>query len=147
MLPVAVDRATETRRGRTMPELIDDWIERYLRAWDSNEADDIRALFTDDAQYYTLPGRAPKAGIDAIVDWWLEARDEPGDYTFRWEPVVVTPSRAVIQGYTDYHEREGYHNLWVIDLEPDGRASRFTEWWVEVPEGQTSTPDPGAAAD
>ena len=116
-----------------MSEPIDDWMDAYLRAWDSNDPDDIRALFTDDAEYYTLPGRPAKAGIDAILAWWEDARDEPGDYTFRWEPVLVTPGRAVIQGYTDYREREGYHNLWIIDLAPDGRASRFTEWWVEVP--------------
>ena len=105
----------------------------YLSAWDSNDPGDITALFTDDAEYYTLPGRPAKAGIDAILAWWDDARDEPGDYTFRWEPVTVTPNRAVIQGYTDYRDREGYHNLWIIDFEPDGRASRFTEWWVEVP--------------
>ena len=122
---------------------INDWMGRYLRAWDSNDPADIRALFTEDAEYYTLPGRQPKRGADAIAEWWDEARDEPGDYTFRWEIVAATPARAVIQGYTGYHESSSFHNLWVIDLEPDGRASRFTEWWVEVPEGADATPEPG----
>jgi uncharacterized protein (TIGR02246 family) len=118
---------------------IDDWMSLYVRAWDSNDPDDIRALFTEDAQYFTLPSRPPKDGVEEIVTWWTqEAKDEPGDYTFRWEPVVVTAGRAVIQGYTDYHDQEGYHNLWVIDLEPDGRASRFTEWWIEVPADSAS---------
>ncbi|MEJ3405583.1 nuclear transport factor 2 family protein [Rathayibacter sp. YIM 133350] len=115
---------------------INDWMQRYIAAWDSNDPDHIRALFTDDAEYYTLPGRPPKKGVDAIVEWWLEARDEPGDYTFRWEPVALTPSTAVIQGFTDYRDRPGYHNLWVIRLEPDGRANSFTEWWVEVPNAE-----------
>ena len=125
---------------------INDWMERYLRAWDSNDPEDIRALFTDDAEYYTLPGRKPKKGAGAIVAWWDEARDEPGDYTFRWETVLATPARAVIQGYTDYHERESYHNLWIIDLDADGRARRFTEWWVEIPEGADATPEPSGDA-
>ena len=34
----------------TNSETITDWMNGYLRAWDSNAPDDIRALFTDDAE-------------------------------------------------------------------------------------------------
>ena len=34
------------------------------------------------------------------------------------------------QGRTDYPAEKLYDNLWVIRLAPDGRASRFTEWYM-----------------
>jgi hypothetical protein len=37
-----------------------------------------------------------------------------------------------VQGFTHYlGYRPSYDNLWVIRLEPDGRASEFTEWFME----------------
>ena len=58
-----------------MTDTITSWMNGYLRAWDSNDPDDIRAESSD------------------------------------------------------------YSNLWVIRLEEDGRASEFTEWWMEKPPG------------
>lgn len=43
------------------------WMNGYLRAWDSNTPEDIRALFTDDAEYHTAPFVDPRVGVDAIV--------------------------------------------------------------------------------
>lgn len=37
-------------------------------------------------------------------------------------------------GVTKYNApdlKTTYSNLWVIVLEPDGRSSEFTEWWME----------------
>ena len=36
----------------------------------------------------------------------------------------------IVQGRTDYPADKLYDNLWVIRLTPDGRASRFTEWYM-----------------
>ena len=36
-----------------------------------------------------------------------------------------------VEGVTDYRAGPLYSNLWVIRLEPDGRAKEFTEWWME----------------
>ena len=60
------------------------WMEGYDRAWSSNDPAAIAALFTDDARYSTSPTEPPWAGSDAIVGNWLERRDEPADWTFRW---------------------------------------------------------------
>jgi len=43
------------------------WIDGYRRAWDSNAPDDIRALFTENAEYRTAPFVDPRVGQDAIV--------------------------------------------------------------------------------
>jgi ketosteroid isomerase-like protein len=105
------------------------WMRGYLQAWESNDPADIGALFTDDALYYTEPSAEPWRGRDAIVEGWLARKDEPGDATFTWQPLVETPDLAVITGNTTYSD-DSYSNLWVIRFDSDGRCREFTEWWM-----------------
>ncbi|HKP06584.1 MAG TPA: nuclear transport factor 2 family protein [Microbacterium sp.] len=116
------------------------WVAAYENAWQTNDPDDIRGLFTDEAVYATQPWGEPWAGVDEIVDGWLEARDEPGSYTFEWEVSGVDGDRVFIEGRTVYApdadrpETRSYRNLWVIDLDEDGRARSFTEWYMTQPQ-------------
>ncbi|NRQ37272.1 nuclear transport factor 2 family protein [Nonomuraea sp. NN258] len=105
------------------------WIDGYVRAWDSNDPDDIGALFTEDALYRTEPYSTPWQGRDEIVSSWLGRKDRPGEWTFEWHPVSVTDEVSVIQGVTTYPDKT-YSNLWVIRFAPDGRCHEFTEWWM-----------------
>jgi ketosteroid isomerase-like protein len=120
---------------------VERWVEAYERAWASNDPEEIGALFTDDARYYTAPFREPRTGRDGIVREWLERKDEPGDYTFRSEVLGIDGDVAFVRGWTSYpKDGEDYSNLWVIRLATDGRASEFIEWWMEHrPEGSDST--------
>jgi hypothetical protein len=108
------------------------WIDGYRRAWESNDPADITALFTGDAVYHPSPAGETWVGLDAIVAGWLESRDEPGDTTFTWVPLVDTPELGIAQCVSDYGATSGavYDNLWVIRFAPDGRATEFTDWWV-----------------
>lgn len=109
------------------------WVEGYRRAWLSNDPDDIRGLFTDDATYAYQPIGQPVTGIEAIVASWLESADQPGDCTFEYEVLSYTSGLAFVQAATDYSAvgRPVYDNLWVIRFAPDGRATSFTEWYME----------------
>ncbi len=113
-----------------MSEALNSWMDGYQRAWESNDPADIRALFTEDAEYRTRPQAEPWRGQDEIVAGWIEHRDEPGDATFEWDTVAVTHGTAVVRGVTDYADGDRYHNLWVIEMADDGRARSFTEWWM-----------------
>ena len=97
-----------------------DWVDGYVRAWESNDPDDIAAIFTEDAVYEFSPDD-PDAlrGRDAIIAGWLDSKDEPGDWTFDWEVLVEAPDLVVVQGRTDYPADKLYDNLWVIRLDPD----------------------------
>jgi ketosteroid isomerase-like protein len=127
------------RERNTTEEAARHWVEGYEAAWKTNEPDDIRALFTDDAEYFTAPWGEPWAGADAIVAGWLEARDEPGTYAFEWDVAGVDGDRVFVDARTDYAANEDlpdgrvYRNLWVIDLADDGRARTFTEWYMKQP--------------
>lgn len=115
-----------------MNDTVRSWVEKYVTAWTSNDPDDIRALFTEDAVYATRPhDPAPWSGREDIVEQWLEARDEPDDWTFEWKLLGVDGDTAFVQGLTTYlNGNPTYDNLFVITFAPDGRASAFTEWFM-----------------
>ncbi|MGO4191543.1 nuclear transport factor 2 family protein [Arthrobacter sp. YAF17] len=108
------------------------WVQHYIAAWTSNDPEDIRALFTEDAVYATRPGDPePWTGREQIVEHWIAAGDAPGNWTFEWSLLGVDGGRAFVQGRTDYRgDSRSYDNLWIIQLTGDGRATAFTEWYM-----------------
>ena len=116
-----------------MSERITTWITGYRRAWESNDPDDIRAIFTEDAAYRTEPYADAWQGHDEIVEGWLEAADEPGETTFDWSPLIENDELSVVQAVTTYDGGPTYSNLWVIRFDDDGRANDFTEWYMAQP--------------
>ncbi|GAA1258104.1 nuclear transport factor 2 family protein [Arthrobacter pascens] len=116
-----------------MTDAIRQWMEKYIAAWETNAPDDIRALFAEDAVYATRP-YDPDAwrGREQIVDRWIASADEPEDWRFEWSVLGSDGDLAFVQGRTTYlDDRPSYENLWVVRLAPDGRATAFTEWFME----------------
>ena len=119
---------------------IDQWMQRYLDAWASDDPDHVAALFTDDAVYYTEPYAAPWEGREQIVREWIEHGDSAREWSFTYETLLEHGDLAIVQGHTHYGEITGpdaqpaadYENLWVVRLAPDGRAREFTEWWMRT---------------
>jgi hypothetical protein len=109
------------------------WVDRYVRAWETNDPQDIGGLFSEDARYYTAPHRKPWTGREGIVEGWLDRKDEQGDWTFRSEVIGIDRDVAFVRGVTGYKdEGKDYENLWMIRLDDSGRASEFIEWWMEA---------------
>lgn len=111
------------------------WVRRYRVAWESNDPDDIRGLFTEDAAYYTEPGDTePFRGHDAIVAGWLENADEPGSTEFEFEVIAVDGDLAIarcVSTYLEFDPPRVYDNLFVVRLADDGRATEYTDWYIE----------------
>lgn len=118
-----------------------DWLDRYEQAWRNNDADQIHALFTDDAVYRWHPweGAADGAeGREEIVQAWLEQPDEPDDWTLDCEPLAVNEDLGVARCVTRYratarNPARVYHNVWLVRLTDDGRCSEFTEYYMKEP--------------
>jgi hypothetical protein len=117
------------------------WIDGYRRAWDSNDPDDIRALFTENAEYLTAPFDDARTGQDAIVAGWVEDQDQPGDHTFTWKLLGLDGDTAFVEGDTFYDGGRRYANLWVIRFAEDGRAASFTEWYMRHPDEASAHPN------
>ena len=108
------------------------WVDGYLKAWRSNDPDDIRALFTEDAAYRPRPFDDPRVGHDAIVAGWLEDQDQPDDFTYAvtGSGIRIAGDEAFIEGATDYTDGR-WVNLWVVAFARDGRATSFTDWYMK----------------
>jgi ketosteroid isomerase-like protein len=114
----------------------DEWVRRYVDAWNTNDPAEIGALFTEDARYLTEPYAEPWSGTGEIVTGWLDHKDEPGDTTFEYEVIVATDDIGIVKGHTVYRTsgRE-YSNLWEVRLDEAGRCREFVEWWMLLPKG------------
>jgi len=49
------------------PSTITGWVDQYVRAWESNDPNDIRNLFKKDATYFTGPFATPWRGHEDIA--------------------------------------------------------------------------------
>lgn len=112
------------------------WLENYVIAWKSYDADSIGALFSDDARYYYDPFDEPVEGREAIVASWLEDADEPGTYDANYEPLTVEENVAVVNGRSRYYSAPGivaseFDNIFVIRFDDHGQAIEFREWYMK----------------
>jgi uncharacterized protein (TIGR02246 family) len=116
----------------------EEWLERYRAAWATDDPEQIGALFTEDAVYAPRPYGEPWEGRDTIVAKWIELGDSNVVWQFQGEVLAVEGDTGVVRGLTSYaaHDTEPeevYSNIWVVKLAPDGRATSFAEWWVQLP--------------
>jgi len=123
------------------------WLDRYVAAWLSYDADDIASLFTEDILYRYHPYDDPIVGREAVVASWLgeansdgaSTRDAPGTYAAQYEPVAVDGEIVVATGTSSYRERlDGpivrvYHNCFVMRFDAEGRCQEFTEYYIRRP--------------
>ena len=117
---------------------LEDWLTRYRTAWKSDDPDQIAALFVDDATYSPWPFSTAWEGRPQIVRKWVDRGDSKRPWEFDHEILAFEGDSGVVRGLTTYpaHADEPeavYSNIWLIRLNPDGRAREFAEWWVERP--------------
>jgi hypothetical protein len=115
---------------------LESWIDAYVLAWVTNDAQAIGDLFAEDARYYTHPFREPWKGRDEIVRKWLEHPDPPGSWNASYGPLAVNRNTGVVRGKTQYFKQDGsleteFANIYVIEFDEEGRATEFTEWFME----------------
>jgi ketosteroid isomerase-like protein len=111
------------------------WVDAYRDAWVSNDPEAIAALFTPDGIYRLEPWET-WAGRKAIVAGWLEHADAPGDAEFQWSHLARDGDLWILEAGTRYRNLgRDYANLWLIELDDEGRARKFSEWWKQLPDG------------
>lgn len=126
---------TDTKR-------IDRWIRAYVRAWRSDDARAIGALFSARAVYATGPFDKPWRGRARIVAAWIARGDSRVRWSFRHKIRAVAPAPGaggcvgIVSGTTTYAASRGaprrlYGNLWLVRLNQRGEAEEFREWWMQ----------------
>ena len=112
------------------------WLDRYLDAWRTYDEQAIGDLFTDDAEYRYHPWDEPVAGRTEIVKAWVENQDAPGTWNAHYAPYAVDGDKAVATGVSRYDadgQKSEFHNAFLLEFAPDGRARRFTEIFATRP--------------
>jgi ketosteroid isomerase-like protein len=123
------------------------WLDRYVSAWLSYDADAIAALFSEDISYRYHPSDDPIVGRQAVVASWLgesdsestSTRDAPGTYAGQYEPIAVDGDVVVATGTSLYRERPDgpivrvYDNCFVMRFDADGKCREFTEYYLKRP--------------
>ncbi|MCZ7532516.1 MAG: nuclear transport factor 2 family protein [Acidimicrobiia bacterium] len=115
------------------PEMVQDWIHRYIDAWRSYDTNAISELFTAEATYAYNPWDQPLVGREAIVAGWLNDPDEPGSWEAEYRPLHVIGHDAVIVGETRYADGRTWANLFVVSFDGAGRCTSFVEWYMKKP--------------
>jgi ketosteroid isomerase-like protein len=115
-----------------------EWLDRYVTAWRSNDPEKIAALFSEDVSYRYYPYSEPLEGRDAVVRSWLEDPDEPGSWEAHYTPFGLEGDKVVATGVSRYfsHDDEPekvYDNCFLIEFDRDRRCRSFTEYFVEEP--------------
>ena len=112
------------------------WLDDYVDAWRTYDAEAIGALFAERAEYRYHPWGEPVVGRDAVVESWLDDRDEPGSWDAHYEPWAIDGGRAVATGVSSYLGPDGetvereYHNVFLCRFDEDGRCAEFTELYL-----------------
>jgi ketosteroid isomerase-like protein len=126
---------------------VDRWLDAYVEAWKSYDAEQIGALFADDVSYRYHPYDEPIVGREAVVESWLgegehagaSTRDPEGSYDAGYRAVAVDGDVVVATGSSTYLASPGgavekaFDNCFVMRFDGDGRCVEFTEWYVQRP--------------
>jgi hypothetical protein len=117
---------------------VSEWLDRYIRAWKSNERDDIVALFSEDAVYSYGPYSEEVVGREAIAKSWREDPDQPGSWEAEYHPIAIEGRTAIANGRSRYLNadrslRDEYDNVFLIRFAQDGTCEEFREWFMERP--------------
>ena len=78
----------------------DQWIERYRRAWETADGDEIVDLFTPDASYRSSVFREPFRGRDAIRSYWQRGPGAQREVTVRMGRPLITGDRVAVEWWT-----------------------------------------------
>ena len=114
------------------------WLDAYVDAWRTYDAEAIGDLFSTDVAYRYQPYEDPVVGRDAVVADWLREPDEPGTWAAHYEPFAVDGPHAVSVGTSEYFTSDGslenhYDNVFLLRFDGDGRVAEFTEYWRKTP--------------
>jgi ketosteroid isomerase-like protein len=118
---------------------IRDWLAAYRHAWSTDDAAEVAELFSKDVRYSTAPYREPLEGIEAVTAYWVGEAEGGIPWSFEYQVLAQEGDLFIVRAVTTYpeggsHDDEPaqFHNLWLVTLDADGRASEFVEYFMLV---------------
>jgi uncharacterized protein (TIGR02246 family) len=124
---------------------IEEWADRYARAWEEADDEAAGALFAEDATYLADPFGDPHRGRDAIRRYWREVTSAQANVEVAVGRTMVVGKRALVEWWTQMDSDGSPVSLpgaLLLDLDEDGLCTALREYWnLEV--GRRLPPPPG----
>ena len=113
-------------------------LDAYGRAWSTFDGDAWVAIFTEDAEYHGDPFGEPLVGHNALRAFMLESAETQRDVDFTVERHWVSGSTVLAAWHASWTRRTDGSltrsaGFIAADVAPDGRISRFHQWWMRAP--------------
>lgn len=111
-----------------------DLLERYRIAWETFDGDAWVELFAEEVEYHEDPFEPPVVGHDALRAYLLEAAETQEQVEMTVERHWVVGSTVLAAWHASFIRRPGRARVrlagfMTLDIEDNGRISRFREWW------------------
>ena len=116
---------------------IEQWVERYRRAWETADADEIVDLFTPDGSYRSSVFREPHVGHGAIRRYWNRAAGAQRDVRVLMGQPVITAERVAVEWWTTMTDPDdgevALPGCLLLRFGLDGRCLDLWEYWQVQP--------------
>lgn len=109
--------------------IIDGWMDLYEEIWRTESTDRLKEIFTEDATYKPGPYEPTIEGLDDLAVFWKDRIDPGEQFAMEHEIVALEGDVAVVRVHVDYSKpKEEWKDLWIVQLDDDGRCFSFEEW-------------------
>jgi hypothetical protein len=121
-------------------EQAQDWLNRYVQAWEKYDSARIGDLFTESARYRYRPHDQGVQGRDEIIREWMSHRTPDQSYLASYAPIAIDGDTVVAVGQVRYLTDDQtaidrlYDSLFVLRFADDGRCDELVEWFMLQPE-------------
>jgi hypothetical protein len=128
----------------------DQWIERYRRALERADADEVVDLFGADASYRSSVFRGSYLGRDALRRYRQRGAGTQWEVAVRMDRPIIADDRVAVEWWTTMIDpmraRSPCRVACSCAFAPDGRWQDLWEDWQVKPAGRTRPPAGGPSA-
>jgi ketosteroid isomerase-like protein len=109
------------------------WFDRFGRAWETRDAEQAAALFSEDASYRESPFDAPLSGRAALRAYWSELPTARPGITFAYELLAATHDGGIAHWRGSYtRATDGVlvelDGILLVTLDEEVGCRAFREW-------------------
>ncbi len=132
---------------RLTQEQFREWLERYFRAWQSNDPDEVTALFSEDAVYYYGPFQTPSVGRRKIVERWISSPEQQTEIQYTCAPLAIHENLGVAHWHVLYRSGKDLSaaiemdGVLVLKFDDQLRCTEHREWYARREVSQAAVSD------